>query len=187
MKRSEWFIIALAFTVLMVWGLVRYTNLQSELSESINMPIKAQIKEPKLSPSIKQLFSPQAKSFLAMNSEQLWGFAPIMALKKPNPYEIIFTPRSNGTGTRVCVTTSCYEFMGLMGNKALFYDLNLSATKKTVLVRVGDVLHKPLRVKKIAPDSVVLIDTKTKTTYEMSLFKIDLTPYTPIQPPKKGK
>jgi len=187
MNRLQWLIVIIASVFLMVWALVNYQNLQRELSVPIKVVEKIQIKDPKISPSIKQLMTPREESSLAMNNEQLWGFAPKIVPKKPNPYEIIFTPVTKGSGTRICVTTSCYEFMGLVGEKALFYDLNVSAKKKTISLNTGNILHKPLRVKKIVSDSVVLLDTKTGTTYEMSLFKIDLNQYAPKSLPKKGK
>lgn len=186
MNRTQWIIISLSIIVFMVWTLGRFAALQSDLSAPLNLPANAVVPTPKLSPSIKALVIPALKSYAPLSSDATWGVIPIIDPLKPSPNAITFTP-SNGSGsTRICVGAACYDFMGLVGNKALFQDTNLSATKRNIFLSKGSTLKKPLRVKKITANAIVLVDVKKGTTYEFSLFKIDLTPYKPI-PKKENK
>ena len=142
---------------------------------------------PKISTALSSLASVNPRVSSMLKDDHIWGITPPQVIKKLPVDNVTYTPANGSAATRVCVGFACYEFMGLVGKKALFYDLNVSASKKTFTLSRGEILSKPLRVKRVTTDTVTLVDTKRYTTYEMSLFKIDISPYIPKADPKKGK
>lgn len=185
MNKTQWYLISLSTVFLALWIGVKFANMQNTLSQPLNLPVSENRKLPEISTVVQSLFTIHTQDVLSFSNNKTWGIVPRIDPKNPPINAVVFTPSIAGKSPRICTGLLCYDFMGLIGKKALFYDTNLSATKKTVLLGRGALLNKPIRIKNITADTVTLIDTKTKTTYEMSLFKIDLEPYKPKSP--KGK
>ncbi|MFA6629633.1 MAG: hypothetical protein WCS55_07700 [Sulfuricurvum sp.] len=186
MNKTQWYLIGFSTVILVGWMLMQFAALQSALSEPMNLP-SSKPKPPEISPLVQTLFTQKTKDSLAFSNDAVWGIFPKIDPKNPTPNAVIFTPAVAGKMPRICVGISCYEFMGLSGKKGLFFDTNVTATKKTLSVGAGATLHKPLRVKQVTNHSIVILDTKSGTTYEMSLFKIDLDQYKPKSESPKGK
>ena len=187
MTKTQKSLIAFGAVWLILWMMFHYFETQRTLSKPLNLSAVPQHKLPNPSPLIHYGSPSDAKSSLMFQQDSMWGIVKRVDPKNPTPNAVLYIPATGKTPTKVCVGVSCFEFIGLMGKKALFYDTNLSATKKSLSLGNGATLIKPLRIQKITSNSVTLIDSKTKTTYELSQFKIDLTSYKPKSEPSKGK
>lgn len=187
MNRSQLLIISSASMVLMAWLFFSYQNLQTRLKTPLAMPLSKQTSAPLLPLDIAQMLLMEQSGSMIVKNNALWGIVPSINLSKPfDPNAVLFTPASSSKPARLCVGLACYEFLGLDGKKAIFYDTNVSAINKILTLGSGATIRKPLRVKKITRDAVIVVDTKKRANYELSLFKIDLTPYKPQSDPKKG-